>query len=125
MITLLVISQDNGLFKRIKTLMADTDILFTDHAHDQTEAIAIIKNNTPDLVIVDLLLPEHSGLDVIKTLEKMKLSASVILLTPVRNRSLVERAIRTGARDVLPLPISDEELYSTVLHRKRLIEDTL
>lgn len=125
MITMMVISQDPGLFKKVKSLLGGEDILFTEPASNQTEAIGKIKENPPDLVILDLFLPEHSGLDVIKNLEKMKLDASVILLTPVRNRGLLERAMRTGARDVLILPVSDEELVSAILHRKRLIEDSL
>jgi response regulator of citrate/malate metabolism len=123
MITLLVISQDPHMHKRVKNLLTGHDVLFTEPAKDQREAMHIVKQNQPDLVLVDLLLPEESGLDVIKNFEKIKLDASIILLTPVRNRSLVDRAIRTGARDVLVLPVSDEELTSTILHRKRLIED--
>ncbi len=125
MITLMVISQDPAFLKRVKNLLSGQEILFTDPAKDQKEAMDIIKQNQPDLVLVDLFLPEDSGLDVIKNLEKIKLDASIVLLTPVRNRAIIERAIRSGARDVLVLPVSDEELVSTILHRKRLIEDSL
>ncbi|NUM89710.1 MAG: response regulator [Bdellovibrionales bacterium] len=121
--TLMIVSPNQRLRKRIRKLLADAGLLLTKDAGSQQAMLEVVKTDQPNLVILDLFMGKGlSALDLLKILEKTKLDASVILLTPVTTRTLVERAFRSGAKDVLQLPATDEELLSCVLHRKRNLE---
>ncbi len=120
--TLMIVSQSETLRKHIRKLLAEAEVLVTKDAVDQKSMIDIMKAEQPNIILLDLYMGELSALDLLKVIEMTKLETNVILLTPVTTRTIVERAFRTGAKDILALPVSDEELLSCVLHRKRGLE---
>lgn len=72
-------------------------------ALDGEAGLALIKKERPDLVLLDLILPKKSGLEV---LEEMRGDGSIsatpaIILTNVESSETVEKAVRLGARAYL------------------------
>jgi two-component system phosphate regulon response regulator PhoB len=76
------------------------------------EAIRALETDPPDLVILDLMLPEMSGLDVLRTLRGRKETKDlpVIVLTARREESDRVRGLELGADDYVAKPFSPREL---------------
>lgn len=76
------------------------------------EAIRALETDPPDLVILDLMLPEMSGLDVLRTLRGRKETKElpVIVLTARREESDRVRGLELGADDYVAKPFSPREL---------------
>ncbi|RQW64469.1 response regulator [Vibrio viridaestus] len=69
------------------------------------EAIEQFKLYTPDLVFVDITLPDGNGLNVIKKLRELSDSCHFIMTTAVRETTVVEKAVQLGVIDYLVKPI--------------------
>lgn len=83
---------------------------------DGKEAIAIIRNKKPDLVILDCNMPEMSGLLVLRTMrDSIDLcEIPVLILTGRRSEQDVELAMYEGANDYLKKPFDPDELVFRV-----------
>ena len=87
--------------------------------NDGREGLKAIKLDDFDLVLLDLAMPEFSGMDVINSLKSDKLleNKNIIILTASSlHEEETEALVSDGIRSVLKKPISIEELTS-VLHK--------
>lgn len=85
-------------------------------AHDGTQALALVVERLPDVVVLDVSMP---GLDGVGVTERMRSDEStkhipVILLTARTNPEDVARGIAAGAEDYVTKPFSPEMLESRV-----------
>lgn len=77
-------------------------------------AIKLLSENTPDLILLDLQLPDMNGLDVIEKLSGSVRSAPIIVLTGNGSVRAAATAMRAGAVDFLMKPCSAEKLIEAV-----------
>jgi putative two-component system response regulator len=89
---------------------------------DATQAVATIHRDHPDLLLLDLMMPDVSGLDI---LEEISAEAAcgrlpVLVLTGSDSRDLRQQALRLGAFDFLAKPVDAEELVVRVGNSLRL-----
>jgi two-component system response regulator AtoC len=79
------------------------------------EAIAQMKGQpTPDLVLLDVMMPGTDGLDVLAHMKKLRPEVPVIILSGVGHIKTVVEAIRLGAADYLLKPFEEEALELTI-----------
>ncbi|MCB0860319.1 MAG: response regulator transcription factor [Solirubrobacterales bacterium] len=84
-------------------------------AADGPEAIAAALKDPPDLIVLDLMLPEINGLEVMRILTEVeKLDVAVILLTSKSEESDRLVGLRRGADDYVVKPFSPAELVARV-----------
>jgi phosphate regulon transcriptional regulator PhoB len=85
-------------------------------AYDGKAALRLIKTQKPDLVILDLMLPEISGLDVCKTIRSSSETAGlpVIMLTAKADELDKILGLEMGADDYITKPFSIKELIARV-----------
>jgi two-component system phosphate regulon response regulator PhoB/two-component system alkaline phosphatase synthesis response regulator PhoP len=78
--------------------------------------LAMLKKKVPDLLILDLMLPDHDGLDVCKTLKNDKKYPDFpIIMVTARTEELdVVLGLELGADDYIPKPFSPRELLARV-----------
>ena len=90
-------------------------------AEDGEEAVKKTRVATPDLIVLDLMLPKIDGLDVCKILRKDPDTAHVPIIMVTARASEVDRVLglELGADDYIPKPFSPREL---VLRVKKLLE---
>jgi DNA-binding response OmpR family regulator len=85
-------------------------------ALDGEEGLQLAVDATPDVVLLDLMMPKLSGLDVCRELRARAATASVpiIMLTAKAQEADVERGFELGATDYVVKPFSPRELVSRV-----------
>src|SRR6516162_7702868 len=74
------------------------DMTVVAEAGDGVEALALIKEHSPDVVLLDLRMPRMDGLDVLTELNTSKLASKVIIMTTFESEEDVHRAMKEGAR---------------------------
>ena len=81
------------------------------------EALKYLSENQVDLVITDIRMPEMTGLELLETVKREKISdAEFVLLTGYDDFTYTQQAIRNGCFDYILKPVLEEELIS-VLHK--------
>ena len=90
------------------------------HVETGREAIQFIESNKPQLIILDLKLPDMSGEDVLDWINENEVPTSVIIATAHGSVDLAVNLIQKGAEDFLEKPINADRLKTSVtLHLKR------
>jgi DNA-binding NtrC family response regulator len=77
-------------------------------------AIASVREDLPDLVLLDLKLPDTSGLQVLRQLKELAPHVQVLIMTAYADVGTAVEAMKLGAYDYLPKPIDFENLAVTV-----------
>ena len=81
-----------------------------------TEALKIIENNQPDLILLDIILPDISGFDICRQLKaKAETNKIPIVICSIR-RSAAEQfwGLRIGANAYLTKPVAQQNLVNTI-----------
>jgi two-component system nitrogen regulation response regulator GlnG len=79
-------------------------------AHSGTEGLERVAAVRPDVILLDLRLPDMSGLDVLKQLRQIDARIPVVLITVVRSADSAIEAMRQGADDYLLKPLDLQKL---------------
>jgi DNA-binding NtrC family response regulator len=78
------------------------------------EAIEILEGKPIDLVITDLKMPKVGGLDLVRHVRDNYKDTEVMMITGYATINGAVEAVKTGAKEYLPKPFTDEELFSAV-----------
>jgi DNA-binding NarL/FixJ family response regulator len=99
----------------IKTsLKPQRDMTVVGEAGDGVEAIALIKEQLPDVVLLDLSMPRMDGLDVVAEVNASSLPIKVIIMTTLETETDVCRSVKAGVRGYLPKDSSLEEILDAI-----------
>jgi len=121
---ILVIEDDNSVRNSLVDLLQCSGYN-TKSAVNGKEALELINENQPDLIISDIMMPEVSGMDLLKTLRAQSDTASlpVIFLTAKAEYSDIRNGMNTGADDYILKPFKANEILKAVearLNKKNL-----
>jgi two-component system, NtrC family, response regulator AtoC len=83
-------------------------------APDGETAIALVEKDSPDLVLLDIHLPDRNGLEVLKAMRESSSRAVVIIMTAYGVLEDAVAALRLGAYDFVSKPLNFEELRTTI-----------
>ncbi len=98
------------------------------HASDGEEGLELVFQSQPDLVILDIMLPNISGFEICKAIRKKNLKVPIIMLTAKDKEIDKIMGLDLGADDYLTKPFSVRELIArinAVLRRKRQFEPSV
>jgi CheY-like chemotaxis protein len=110
--TIMVIDDSIVIRKMVEIALEEDDYRIVT-AISGKEGMTVLDEENPDLVILDMMLPDMNGIDVLKTIKASK-GIPVIMLSGKDSPQLVETAKGVGADDFLPKPFRDEELVEKV-----------
>jgi len=114
---IMLVTADKEMARWVKSALKDTAVKVAAECSSSKAAGEEIAKGQIDMVILDLFLPESSGLEILKNLKKINDKCVCLILSRMRTRMLLERSLRLGAQDVLLYPLSAETFRDTVIHR--------
>jgi two-component system, NarL family, response regulator len=85
----------------VSLLSTERDMKVIAQAADGAEALAMAKRHLPDVVLLDLRMPQMDGLDVITQIQSLGLPCKVVVLTTYESEQDIHQALKTGARGYL------------------------
>ncbi len=90
------------------------------------EALRYLRENQVDLIISDIRMPEMTGLELLETIKKEKVSeAEFVLLTGYDDFAYTKRAIRNGCLDYILKPVEEEELIEVLQKVSKLNHESI
>lgn len=113
--TVLIVDDSILICQQIKNIMKEEDINL-EEAHSAKEALAAMELCRPDLVLLDVVLPDAEGYDLCRQLqERDENNASIIFITSKDSDKDVMKGFSLGACDYIKKPFGQEELKSRVV----------
>lgn len=83
-------------------------------AVDGADAVEKFKEIGPDLVIMDITMPNMDGLEALKEIKQIDGSANVVMCSAMGQESMVIDAIKSGAKDFIVKPFKPDRIIKTV-----------
>lgn len=119
--TVLIIEDDSDIRKYINDLLLDQGYSIIE-ASDGVKALELIEKKRPDLIVVDLGLPNLSGESVITAARKKHSDLPIVILTGKDSVTDIVKGFNLGADDYLTKPFKGEELVARIKARLRHLE---
>src|SRR5512141_3039071 len=95
-------------------LAAQKDFEVAGTASNGSEAVELVQRTQPDVLVLDLFMPEGDGFDVLRTLEKAGQRVASVVLTGSENHPGYVQVVRLGARGLVLKGDSPEKLFAAI-----------
>jgi two-component system chemotaxis response regulator CheY len=93
----------------------DEDYQVVAEAENGIEAVEKYKEHNPDIVTMDIVMPEMTGIEALKEIMSMDSGANVIMCSALGQDSLVMEALDAGAKDFIVKPFQPEKVLDVVI----------
>ncbi len=103
---ILVVDDDPAIRESLEVLLSSWGFEVL-QAADATAATSLVERQDPDIVITDVVMPEISGLELLRTLKAGNPNRPIFLMTAQGSIDMAVEAMKQGARDFLTKPIND------------------
>jgi DNA-binding NarL/FixJ family response regulator len=113
----LIVADDQEVVRRgLASLLAGEDIEIVAEAATGKDAIAKTKKHKPEVVLMDVLMPDIDGLDALERIRKNSPKTKVIMMSAHDNPSYLARTAALGAEDFLPKDVP-AKAYAAAIKR--------
>jgi DNA-binding NtrC family response regulator len=120
---ILVIDDDQAVLNYLNIMLLQTGIYQVATLANSSRAFHELKTNDYDLLLLDMDMPEVSGLDILKFIKEKNIDIETIVLTGVEDVELAVSAMKLGAFDYLTKPVDNDQLLkiiTSVLESRRV-----
>ncbi len=107
---------DDAAFMRmmIKDTLSKNGYTDLYEASDGVQAVQMFSEINPDLVIMDITMPNMDGLEALKAIKAKAPGAAVVMCSAMGQESMVIEAIKSGAKDFIVKPFKPDRILKTV-----------
>lgn len=111
-----VLIVDDAAFMRmmIKDILTKNGYEVAGEAENGLVAVDMYKELKPDLVTMDITMPEMDGITAVKMIKKIDPNAKIIMCSAMGQQMMVMEAIQAGARDFIVKPFQQERVIQAV-----------
>ncbi len=114
MTRILVIDDDRAILNFMRIFLLQTGLFDVEVLQDSTKAFATLSRDQYDILLLDMDMPEVSGMDVLQFINKENIDIFTIVLTGVEDIDLAIAAMKLGISDYLLKPVNEEKLLSVL-----------
>jgi len=111
-----VLIVDDAAFMRIsiKNMLTKNGYEIVGEAENGAIGVQMYKELQPDIVTMDITMPEMSGLDALKEIVKTDPQAKVVMVSAMGQEAMVREAIVSGAKGFIVKPFKEEGILAAI-----------
>lgn len=113
-VRLLVVDDTAFMRWHLRRLLEQHGYRVVGEASNGWEAVEKYRELRPEVVTMDLTMPEMGGLAAVRAILREDPSARIVVLSAMRQKAIVMEAIRAGARDFVVKPFRPERLIEAI-----------
>ncbi|MGD9383959.1 MAG: sigma-54 dependent transcriptional regulator, partial [Desulfobacterales bacterium] len=122
--TILVVDDENGVRQSFNMVLKDDyNVLLADTAQ---QAIDIFIKNKVDLILLDILLPDAGGLDLLEKFKEADPNTEIIMVTAVNEIQTAVKAIKLGAYEYIIKPFVVDDVFTVIqraMEKRSLVKE--
>jgi two-component system chemotaxis response regulator CheY len=107
---------DDAAFMRmmIKNIVTKNGYEVVGEAENGHAALELYKEHKPDLVTMDITMPEMSGIEGVKAIREFDPAANIIMCSAMGQQAMVMDAIQAGAKDFVVKPFQQDRILQAI-----------
>ncbi len=107
---------DDAAFMRmmIKDILEKNGFEVVGEANNGIKAVELFKKEKPDIVTMDITMPDMDGIEAVKAIKEFDPAAKVIMCSAMGQQTMVMDAIRAGARDFIVKPFQPDRVLEAI-----------
>ena len=111
-----ILIADDSLFirKHLKDILTNAGYEVVGEAEDGLQAVNLYKELKPDLVTLDITMPNLTGIEAMHEIIKLDKNAKVVMCTAMSQKTFVDQALSGGASEFIFKPYKPELVISTI-----------
>ena len=111
-----VLIVDDSAFMRlfIKNMLSKYEFEIVGEADSGAMGVEIYKSLRPDVVTMDITMPEMSGIESLKAIKAFDPDAKVIMVSAMGQEKMMKEAILSGAKTFIVKPFKEEFMFQTI-----------
>ena len=111
-----VLIVDDAAFMRmmIKDILEKNDFEIVGEANNGLVAVDMYKKEKPDVVTMDITMPDMDGIEAVKQIKAFDPNAKIIMCSAMGQQSMVMDAIKAGANDFIVKPFQADRVLEAV-----------
>ncbi len=111
-----VLIVDDAVFMRmmVKDILEKNGFMVAGEAENGLKAIEQYKSLNPDIVTMDITMPEMNGIEALREIKKIDPTAKVIMCSAMGQQAMVMDAIKAGAKDFIVKPFNGERVVEAI-----------
>ncbi len=111
-----VLIVDDAAFMRmlLKDIITKAGYEVVGEASNGKEAVEKYKELKPDIVTMDITMPEMNGIEAVKEIKKIDPNAKIIMVSAMGQQAMVIEAIQAGARDFIVKPFQPARVIEAI-----------
>ena len=111
---ILIVDDSNYIRSHIRDALTGAGYHIIGEAANGENAIDMALELEPDLITLDNILPDMTGMDILRFLKEQNLSSRILMISAVGQQSVIEEGMELGAEDYLVKPFTEQELVQAV-----------
>jgi len=111
-----VLVVDDAAFMRmmLKDILTKNGFEIVGEAENGAAGVAAFQKLKPDIVTMDITMPEMNGIDAVKAIKSLDAAAKVVMVSAMGQQSMVIEAIQAGASDFIVKPFQPERVIDAL-----------
>lgn len=112
---------DDAIFMRmkLKDILEKNGYEVVAEAQNGADAIEKYKAEKPDIVTMDITMPEMNGIEALQAIKKIDPSAKIIMCSAMGQQAMVMEAIQSGALDFIVKPFETDRVIDSIVKASR------
>jgi two-component system chemotaxis response regulator CheY len=111
-----VLITDDALFMRVtlKNILEKNGFEIAGEAANGKESVDLYQKTKPDVVTMDITMPEMDGISAVREIKKHDPAANIIMCTAMGQKQMVMEAVAAGAKDFIVKPFQPEKVIEAI-----------
>lgn len=111
-----VLIVDDAAFMRmmLKDILTKNGFEIAGEAPNGLKAIEMYKQEKPDIITMDITMPEMDGIQALKEIRSIDPAAKIVMCSAMGQQAMVMDAIKSGARDFIVKPFQPERVLEAI-----------
>ncbi len=114
-VKVMVVDDSKFTIKEIKGIVEKNGFNVIASANNGLEAVKVYQDLKPDIVTMDLTMPELDGISAIKQIKEIDGNANIIAVSALEHNDKVVEAIEAGCKEYIMKPVDERKLIDTIM----------